>query len=60
MRYKHYMVYDDEDFFRKYSQKRNKVNSPNEIIEQPIINELVGEVVRFQGNRNQGVKTNKN
>lgn len=44
MKYKHYTVYNDEEFFQKYNQKRNKGNSPNETIEQPIIDELVGEV----------------
>lgn len=44
MEYKNYTVYDDEDFFEKYNQKRKKGNSPNEKIEQPIIDELVGDV----------------
>jgi SAM-dependent methyltransferase len=44
MNYKSYLVYDDDDFFGKYNEKRNKGNSPNELIEQPIIDELVGDV----------------
>ena len=44
MKYKSYSVYDDEDFFEKYNQKRRKDNSPNELIEQPIIDELLGVI----------------
>jgi len=44
MNYKSYLVYDDADFFEKYNQKRNKGRSPNELIEQPIIDELLGEI----------------
>ena len=44
MNYKSYLVYDNDDFFERYNQKRNKGNSPNELIEQPIFDELIGEV----------------
>lgn len=44
MKYKNYTVYDDDDFFEKYNQKRGTGNSPNELIEQPIIDELIGQV----------------
>lgn len=44
MNYKSYSVYDDDDFFDKYNQKRSKGNSPNELIEQPIIDELIGDI----------------
>ena len=44
MKFKHYTVYDDDDFFEKYIQKRNQGNSPNETVEQPIIDALVGKV----------------
>jgi len=44
MKYKSYKVYDDEDFFNNYIEKRKKGNAPNETIEKPIIDELVGLV----------------
>ncbi len=44
MTYKNYTVYDDADFFEKYNEKRSKGNSPNELIEQPIMDELIGDV----------------
>lgn len=37
-------VYDDEEFFKKYIEKRTKGNAPNEILEKPIINELIGRI----------------
>lgn len=43
-KYKSHSVYDDEEFFEKYNQKRSKGNSPNELIEQPIIDELLGDI----------------
>lgn len=44
MEYKGYTAYNDDDFFEKYNQKRKHRNSPNELIEQPIIDELIGQV----------------
>lgn len=44
MKYKNYTAYDDEDFFERYRQKRGKGNAPNELIEQPIIDELIGDI----------------
>ena len=44
MPYKSFTVYDDEDFFEKYTQKRSRGHSPNELIEQPIIDELIASV----------------
>lgn len=38
-----YLAYDDDDFFEKYQQRRRKNNAPNESIEQPIIDELLGD-----------------
>jgi len=43
MEHKNYSVYDNDDFFEQYNQKRSRGNSPNELIEQPIIDELIGE-----------------
>ncbi len=45
MNYKAFSVYDNEDFFEKYIEKRSKGKSPNELIEQPIMDELIGEVM---------------
>ncbi len=44
MKYKSYSVYDDDEFFERYTQKRGKGNAPNELIEQPIVDELLGDV----------------
>jgi len=44
MEYKSYTVYDDPDFFDAYTQKRNKGNAPNETLEKPIMDELIGDV----------------
>ena len=44
MKFKGYKVYNDEEFLKKYLEKRDKGNSPNELIEKPIIEELLGEL----------------
>lgn len=44
MKYKSYSVYDDDEFLQAYLSKRAKGRSPNEILEEPIINELLGDV----------------
>jgi len=44
MKYKSFSVYDDAAFFEKYIQKRNLGNAPNERIEKPIMDELIGNV----------------
>lgn len=44
MKYKNYEAYDDDGFFEKYIQKRSKGKAPNELIEKPIIDELLGDV----------------
>ncbi len=44
MTYKSYWIYDDDDFFEKYNQKRSIGDAPNEVIEQPIIDELLGDI----------------
>lgn len=44
MPFEGYQVYDDEEFFEQYIQKRAKGNAPNELLEEPIINELLGNV----------------
>lgn len=44
MNYTGYSAYDSDDFFEKYHQRRLKTNAPNDVIEQPIIDELVGNV----------------
>ncbi|MEO0899972.1 MAG: class I SAM-dependent methyltransferase [Bacteroidota bacterium] len=44
MSYKGHSAYDDEDFFQQYLSKRQKGNAPNELIEKPIMDELVGDV----------------
>ncbi|MEL6835993.1 MAG: methyltransferase domain-containing protein [Bacteroidota bacterium] len=37
-------VYDDEEFFSRYIAKRRRLNSPNDLLEEPIIDELLAEV----------------
>ncbi|GAB1857650.1 class I SAM-dependent methyltransferase [Flavobacteriaceae bacterium MHTCC 0001] len=44
MNYTGYLAYDDDDFFEKYHQRRRKDDAPNELIEKPIIDELLGDV----------------
>ncbi len=44
MNFKSYSVYDQEDFFEVYNERRKRGNAPNELIEQPIIDELIGNV----------------
>jgi len=44
MKHKGFSAYDEDDFFERYNQKRSKGNSPNELMEQPIIDELIGQV----------------
>lgn len=44
MHFKNYKVYDNDDFFNKYIEKRKKGNAPNETIEKPIIDELIQSV----------------
>lgn len=44
MAYQGSKVYDDEDFFKKYIEKRRRKNSPNEILEEPIIEELLESI----------------
>lgn len=44
MKYKSYQVYDNKDFFEKYIKRRKSGNAANELIEKPIINELIGDV----------------
>lgn len=45
MEYKGSLAYDDKDFLDKYLNRRSRVDSPNNAIEGPIINELLGNVV---------------
>ncbi len=44
MKYKSFEVYDNKDFFEKYIQRRKSGDAPNERIEKPIINELIGDI----------------
>ncbi len=44
MEYKSYSVYDDKEFFNKYIDKRRLGQSPNELIEEPVLNKLINDV----------------
>ena len=44
MNYKSYQVYDNQDFFDKYTAIRKSGTSANDLLEKPIINQLVGTV----------------
>lgn len=44
MKFKGSSAYDNNDFFEKYSQKRNRRNSPNNVLEKPIIDDLILDV----------------
>lgn len=43
MEYKGSSVYDQSDFFASYMKRRGREDSPNNAIEGPIINELIGD-----------------
>lgn len=44
MNHKGYLAYDNDEFFEKYHEIRRKEDASNELIEQPIINELFRDV----------------
>ncbi|WP_163102117.1 class I SAM-dependent DNA methyltransferase [Peribacillus alkalitolerans] len=44
MEYKGSSVYDNEEFFESYLARRNREESPNNIIEKPVLLELIGDV----------------
>lgn len=44
MNYTGYLAYDGASFFEKYHQRRRESNAPNDVIEEPIIDELLGDV----------------
>ena len=44
MNYKNYKAYDDDDFFEQYMAKRNRPDSPNNILEKPILDQLIRDV----------------
>src|SRR4051812_23501502 len=43
MEYKGSSVYDQSDFFASYMKRRGREDSPNNAIEGPMINELIGD-----------------
>ncbi|MFG6149686.1 class I SAM-dependent DNA methyltransferase [Halobacillus sp. B23F22_1] len=44
MEYKGSSVYDQNEFFNAYLKRRNRIESPNHSIEEPVFNNLIGEV----------------
>ena len=44
MNYTGYSAYDDDEFFERYHQRRTKRDAPNDLIEEPIIDELLGGI----------------
>ena len=44
MEYRGASVYDEHDFFSNYMKRRNRLESPNNCIEGPIIQELIGNI----------------
>jgi len=44
MNYKNYKAYDEDDFFEQYMAKRNRPNSANNILEKPILDQLIQDV----------------
>lgn len=42
--YKGASAYNDEQFFENYLSRRNRIESPNNIIEKPVLWELIGDV----------------
>ncbi|GGF23409.1 methyltransferase [Halobacillus andaensis] len=45
MEYKGSSVYDQNEFFTTYLKRRNRKESPNHSIEEPVFNELLGKVI---------------
>ena len=43
MEYRGSSVYDQENFFSNYMKRRDRLDSPNNAIERPIIYELIGD-----------------
>lgn len=43
MEYQGASVYDEEDFFRNYMSRRTRPESPNNVIEKPVLLELIGD-----------------
>jgi trans-aconitate methyltransferase len=48
MEFKGPAVYDNNDFFQNYLSRRNREDSPNNIIEKPALLELIGDVAGKQ------------
>lgn len=44
MEYRGASAYNDDQFFKNYMNRRNRVDSPNNSIEKPIMLELIGDV----------------
>lgn len=44
MEFKGSLAYDEQDFLESYLKRRSRPDSPNNAIEGPIINDLIGEV----------------
>lgn len=44
MEYKGASVYDDDEFLKGYLNRRNREESPNNMIEKPVLKELIGDV----------------
>jgi len=45
LEYKGASVYDDDEFFGNYVTRRHRADSPNNIIEKPVLMELIGDVI---------------
>ncbi|MEK3886276.1 class I SAM-dependent DNA methyltransferase [Bacillus sp. FSL K6-3431] len=45
MEYKGASVYDDNAFFENYLSRRHREESPNNIIEKPVLTKLIGDVI---------------
>jgi len=44
MEYRGASAYDDKQFFKDYLARRNRKESPNNLIEKPALLEMIGEV----------------
>ncbi|MYL54152.1 methyltransferase domain-containing protein [Pontibacillus yanchengensis] len=44
MEYRGSTAYDDDEFFAQFLSRRNRENSPNNIIEKPVLLHLIGDV----------------
>lgn len=46
MNYKGSSAYDQEDFFKNFMNRRNRKDSPNKILEEPVFQQMMGDITK--------------